>query len=366
MTELIKKTDETYSESSDAQLDESSTKQLSGVQRLLETGLLFFSVFAMFLMLALFSFDAADPGWAQTGYQTPVRNLGGAVGAYLSDLLLNLFGFIAYTLPFVVAIIGWLLFQKFHQLMQLDYLTLGLKLIGFIMFYLGVTSLASMNFDDVFYFSAGGILGDILSKTFLPYFSFVGSTLIFLMFSCAGFVLLTGFSWLNFIDNVGRYTISSVVFIQQLPKIIKEKFGVGEPSVKNNSADTPDKSAKFPEPDVAESSKDKPLKKELSIPFFNSSKNKEPQEPFVDINDLMDGPLEINVQEHVNDSEIAAAFAEVEKIDVADDNKQRGELATSSDASQVNLVPNDEEKFDGMPSIDLLVRSDKEKNPISQ
>lgn len=175
-SELVKNTEQDLG---DVNITNTKNSQLSGVQRLLETGLLFFSVFAMFIMLALFSFDPADPGWAQTGYQTPVRNLGGAVGAYLSDLLLNLFGFIAYSLPFIVAIIGWLLFQKFHQLMQLNYLTLALKLVGFFMFYLGVTSLASMNFDDIFYFSAGGILGDILSETLLPYFSFVGSTLVF-------------------------------------------------------------------------------------------------------------------------------------------------------------------------------------------
>ena len=73
-------------EKTDASFDALANKQLSGVQRLLEAGLLFFTVFAMFMMLALFSFDRADPGWAQTGYQTEVRNLGGAVGAYLSDL----------------------------------------------------------------------------------------------------------------------------------------------------------------------------------------------------------------------------------------------------------------------------------------
>ena len=180
-SELVKNTEQDLGEVNNAN---TKNTQLTGVQRLLETGLLFFSVFAMFIMLALFSFDPADPGWAQTGYQTPIRNLGGSVGAYLSDLLLNLFGFIAYSLPFIVAIVGWLLFQKFHQLMQLDYLTLALKLIGFLMFYLGITSLASMNFDDLFYFSAGGILGDVLSETLLPYFSFVGSTLVFVMFSC--------------------------------------------------------------------------------------------------------------------------------------------------------------------------------------
>jgi S-DNA-T family DNA segregation ATPase FtsK/SpoIIIE len=316
-------------------------------------------------MLALFSFDPADPGWAQTGYQTPVRNLGGAVGAYLSDLLLNLFGFIAYTLPFVVAIVGWLLFQKYHQLMQLDYLTIGLKLIGFIIFYLGITSLASMNFDDIYYFSAGGILGNVLSKTFLPYFSFVGSTLVFLMFSCAGFVLLTGFSWLNFIDNVGRHTITCGMFLIQLPQSIKHQFGTGELNDKDNV-----KAVSLEEKNDFESTNvKKTTKKRVSIPFISNNSSKEDnqsQEPFLDINDLMGGPLEINVQEHVDDSEITAAFAEVEKIKVADDQQQRSELVTSSDTNQVNLVPSSEEKFEGMPSIDLLDRADKAQNPINQ
>ena len=369
-SELVKNTEEDLGEVNTVYV---RGTQLSGVQRILETGLLFFSVFAMFIMLALFSFDPADPGWAQTGYQTPVRNLGGSVGAYLSDLLLNLFGFIAYSLPFIIAIIGWLLFQKFHQLMQLDYLTLALKLIGFLMLYLGITSLASMNFDDLFYFSAGGILGDVLSQTLLPYFSFVGSTLVFLMFCGAGFVLLTGFSWLNFIDNVGRYAIASVVFLQHLPSYIKDKFGVSEPTTENESENTEiDENVKVDEtaqqPPVAT-----PQKKKLAIPFLTSTAEKEqqPQEHFIDINDLMDGPLEIKVQEHVSDAEISAAFADVEKVEVADDNalenkKPTGELVNSTDTNQVNLLPTTAEKFSGMPSIDLLDRPDKAKNPINR
>lgn len=355
--EILKNSEQQLNESAS---NEPVNQQLTGVQRLLETGLLFFSMFAMFLMLALFSFDAADPGWAQTGYQTPVRNLGGAVGAYLSDLLLNLFGFLAYTLPFVVAIIGWLLFQKFHQLMQLDYLTLGLKLIGFLMFYLGITSLASMNFDDLFYFSAGGILGDVVSKTLLPYFSFVGSTLIFLMFTCAGFVLLTGFSWLHFIDNIGRYTIAGAVFIQHLPSYIKDKFGVA-----------PDQKVKAEPAEKAllVEANEKPAKPSLPEIIAPESTH-EVKEPFVDIEELMSGPIAGNVQEHVSDAEIAAAFADVEKITVADDiaadDYNTSEVVSSSDDSQVNLVVNEEEAFEGMPSIDLLDRADKAQNPINK
>jgi len=371
-SELVKNTEQDLGEVNNAN---TKNTQLTGVQRLLETGLLFFSVFAMFIMLALFSFDPADPGWAQTGYQTPIKNLGGSVGAYLSDLLLNLFGFIAYSLPFIVAIVGWLLFQKFHQLMQLDYLTLALKLIGFLMFYLGITSLASMNFDDLFYFSAGGILGDVLSETLLPYFSFVGSTLVFVMFSCAGFVLLTGFSWLNFIDNVGRYTIASVLFLQHIPGYIKDKFGVGDSPL--TDTDKSDSKGIDEEANIQIKPEDIPVttpkKKKLAIPFLASTTEKEDDTPehFIDINDLMDGPLEINVQEYVSDNEISAAFADIEKVVVADDNavvtkKPTGELVNSSDANQVNLVPSTEEQFSGMPSIDLLDRPDKAKNPINR
>ncbi|NQZ82762.1 MAG: DNA translocase FtsK 4TM domain-containing protein [Colwellia sp.] len=354
------------------------SSKLNGVQRLLEAGLLVSCVFAMFIMLALFSFDPADPGWAQTGYQTPVRNLGGAVGAYLSDLLLNLFGLIAYSLPFVVAILGWLLFQKYYRLMQLDYLTLGLKLIGFIMFYIGITSIASMNFDDVFYFSAGGILGDVLSNTLLPYFSFVGSTLLFLMFCGAGFVLLTGLSILRFIDLTGAYTITAAQYLITLPSILKQQFGTGadnneetnENTLSNKSTKTNKVSTKKApkQIDVIDLQQD-----ELSHAFSSisasqdqdiiaTSKNDMPfelddeLEPFVDISDLMGEPLAINVQEHVSAEEITAAFESVEKISVKESTTP---LIPSTSAEFVK-------KYKGMPSLDLLDRPDKAENPIKQ
>ena len=390
---------------SDVSLEALTNKQLTGVQRILEAGLLFFTVFAMFMMLALFSFDPADPGWAQTGYQTQVRNLGGAVGAYLSDLLLNLFGLIAYSLPFVIAIVGWLLFQRFHELMKLDYLTLGLKLIGFFMFYLGVTSLASMNFDDIFYFSAGGILGDVLSGTLLPYFSFVGSTLLFLLFTCAGFVLLTGFSWLKFIDSVGRYAIEGSLWLVNAPKLIKTHFGtseqdlddealgLGKSRITKNKTKVKDetlssepvsaKPAHSSQPSESMPSDSLPagmhaqtamieLPKSFSAHDEQESDHNaiaEKTEPFIDIAELMTELSAGNVQEHVSEKEITAAFAEVEKPNVGDDYHFPAtvvEQSITDDNGQVNLVPVEEGIAQGMPSIDLLDRPDKAKNPINQ
>ncbi|MFT5756912.1 MAG: S-DNA-T family DNA segregation ATPase FtsK/SpoIIIE [Alteromonadaceae bacterium] len=350
----------------------SQSSKLNGVQRLLEAGLLVSCVFAMFIMLALFSFDPADPGWAQTGYQTPVRNLGGAVGAYLSDLLLNLFGLIAYSLPFVIAIIGWLLFQKYYRLMQLDYLTLGLKFIGFIMFYIGITSIASMNFDDVFYFSAGGILGDVLSSTLLPYFSFVGSTLLFLTFCGAGFVLLTGFSLLRFIDLTGAYTITTAQYLLTVPAILKQQFDTSD-NENDKTADNlftqPSDTLTKEIPNKINDLMDQQDKlshafSSIAAPdeqdFIATSKNDvmyeldDELEPFVDISDLMGEPLGFNVQEHVSAEEIAAAFENVEAITVNES------AAIPKAATELS------KKYEGMPSLDLLDRPDKAENPISQ
>ena len=372
----------------------SPSPKLNGVQRLLEAGLLVSCVFAMFIMLALFSFDPADPGWSQTGYQTPVRNMGGAIGAYLSDLLLNLFGLVAYSLPFVIAITGWLLFQKYHRLIQLDYLTLGLKFIGFILFYIGITSIASMNFDDVFYFSAGGILGDVLSNSLLPYLSFVGSTLLFVTFCGSGFVLLTGVSLLKMIDRIGEYTIVALEYLIALPALIKYHLGTSaEPSpdekaqaigdseldLPNNFAaidnkvnkKTSDKTATdhyIPfdeEPEEVRQALEALSEEEHESLFAksedDSAYNNREQEPFVDIDELMGEPLAINVQEHVSDDEIAAAFEPVEKIVV-------DEPTTLHDKIYQQLE-NDkpaEPNYADMPSLELLDRADKVKNPIDQ
>jgi S-DNA-T family DNA segregation ATPase FtsK/SpoIIIE len=354
--------------------------KLNGVQRLLEAGLLVSFVFAMFIMLALFSFNPADPGWSQTGYQTPIRNLGGAVGAYLSDLLLNLFGFIAYSLPFVAAITGWLLFQKYHRLIQLDYLTLGLKFIGFILFYIGITSIASMNFDDVFYFSAGGIIGDVLSQTVLPYFSFVGSTLLFLTFLFSGFVLLTGFSLIAFIDKTGACTILFAQYLLTIPQKIKDYLAgfkaeklkqsrlIESNQKKEQSIVLPD----FADQQVENFHQDDSLaneNKELHH-AFNAINEEEHQdliapskndvsfdppediEHFVAIDDLIGEPIAFSVQEHVSEDEITAAFENVDPIIVEE---------------PIKLTPKRESTtYQGLPGFDLLDRPNRTQNPIDE
>ncbi|MDU0111918.1 DNA translocase FtsK 4TM domain-containing protein [Psychrosphaera aquimarina] len=181
---------------------------LNGFQRLLEAGLFIAGLIAIYILITLFTFDPADPSWSKTGNYELIKNGGGAFGAWLSDILLFTFGWLAFFVPVAVSLVGWLLFRKFHNLIEIDYLALGLRLIGIFLFIIGSSALSSINFDDIYYFSSGGIIGDVIAYLLLPVIGFSGSTLVLLVFVLIGITLMTGVSWIRVVDGLGKYTIA--------------------------------------------------------------------------------------------------------------------------------------------------------------
>lgn len=180
---------------------------MTGLQRILEVGLIVFGAFAVFLLLALASFHPADPSWSQTGYDGAIHNSAGAIGAWFADLLLFALGFVAYLIPFGFAIIGYMMFRQPHRLMELDYLAVGLRFVGLILTLVGASALASINFENIYSFSAGGVIGDVISSSLLPYFNLLGTTLLLLTFFCTGLTLVTGISWIWLADRLGEWVI---------------------------------------------------------------------------------------------------------------------------------------------------------------
>ena len=70
------------------------------------------SALALILLLALLSYHAHDPGFANTGEPGPVGNWVGPVGAWLSSFFLFLFGRPAYLFPVMLAYAGWLVHKE--------------------------------------------------------------------------------------------------------------------------------------------------------------------------------------------------------------------------------------------------------------
>jgi S-DNA-T family DNA segregation ATPase FtsK/SpoIIIE len=190
---------------------------LNGMQRLSEVGLILSFGFAAFMLLALMSFDPADPSWSQAGYQTTVHNYAGPKGAWIADILLFTFGWIAYLVPPLVAFAGYLLTRRAKALLDMDFLILGLRLIGLVLSFLCASAISSINFNDIFYFSSGGVVGDVVASMLMPNFNFIGTILLLLCGLSTGLTLATGISWVTVADELGALTMTLLLALYQAP-----------------------------------------------------------------------------------------------------------------------------------------------------
>ncbi|MGO2507995.1 MAG: DNA translocase FtsK 4TM domain-containing protein, partial [Vibrio hibernica] len=183
------------------------TKQkfrLNGSQRLKEGGFILGLLVAILMMVSLFSFDPADPSWSQTAWGGVVHNAGGYIGAWIADTLFFTFGSFAYPLPFIILGASWAFFRSRDEDESIDLLLWGTRLLGLVVMLLTSCGLADINFDDIWYFSSGGVVGDVLTSLAMPALNNLGSTLVFMFLWGAGFTLLTGISWLTIVENLGR------------------------------------------------------------------------------------------------------------------------------------------------------------------
>src|SRR5699024_7736754 len=68
-----------------------------------------------FLLAALLTYDATDPGWSRLGNGSPVHNMFGTPGAWFADVLLSLFGWLGFIFPWLVLYGGWLVFASIRR-----------------------------------------------------------------------------------------------------------------------------------------------------------------------------------------------------------------------------------------------------------
>jgi S-DNA-T family DNA segregation ATPase FtsK/SpoIIIE len=173
------------------------------VQRLFEACIIAIFASAIFLAIALISFYPSDPSWSQTAWQGVVGNYAGCFGAWLADILFFAFGFVAYASPFILAGVGYLIFWRPSPLRQVNFFTVGLRLLGFVIAFTSATALASANIDDFYYFSSGGLVGDIFASAVFEVFGLLGGTIMLLALFGCGITLFTGVSWVSVVEVLG-------------------------------------------------------------------------------------------------------------------------------------------------------------------
>ncbi len=171
-------------------------KRLNGWQRIKEALFIVGLMVALFTYVALLTYNSADPSWSQTAWDGPVKNAAGAMGAWLADTLFFMFGALAYLLPLALVLGTWVFLRHRDASEPLNYTILGTRILGLVVLFLTSCSLADLNFDDFWYFSSGGVVGDVVTGMVLPLFNVLGTTLVMMFLWAAGFTLFTGISCL--------------------------------------------------------------------------------------------------------------------------------------------------------------------------
>ena len=160
----------------------------------------------IYLALILGSYTRSDPGFSFTGTGAPIANRGGVVGAWLSDLMLYLFGLSAWWWVvggLVLLVVG------LRRVVQPDLASdhpRVLALLGF-----GLVLLASASLEAIRLWklsvtlplAPGGAFGESIGRALSRAFGFNGATLLLLAAFAIGCSLLFGMSWLKVMERIG-------------------------------------------------------------------------------------------------------------------------------------------------------------------
>lgn len=184
------------------------------MRRLKECGFIAFCALGFFLLIALVTYNASDPSWSKATSHPHSQNAAGLLGAWIADIILIFFGYVAYIFPLLVILFGYLALyaQKQHQK-----LTWSLHFLGLLFLVVSSCGLVDISFKSFAFHNmpgpSGGILGSLMTYLLVPKLSLSGSLLFFLAMFMIGVTVGTGISWIQLMELVGKSTLRGMFLL---------------------------------------------------------------------------------------------------------------------------------------------------------
>ena len=170
-----------------------------------EAGWILLLAIGVYLAIALGTYHQDDSGpFVSTGQ--PIANQGGALGAWLANGLLYVFGLAAW---WWVALAAWGILRLYPRIESWEIVnrrSLAVSLAGFALLLAASCTLASLrlhSLGDKLQFDPGGVLGDVLAGPATAGLGFTGATLVLIALLTAAFSVFSGLSWIRFAEKVG-------------------------------------------------------------------------------------------------------------------------------------------------------------------
>jgi len=178
----------------------------------------FFSYFliglSLYILVVLVSYNPSDSGFFNTNSSDAVFNLGGPLGAKISDFLFTLIGYSSYGLLIIGCIwSGQIIFlkNKYNSLAKVI-----VRLTSSIILLLSISSILEFYNSGI----AGGVTGKILFQFLSSSIGAVGALIFFVLFIIPSSANAFNFSWLIALQKLGELILMISASVLSISKLI--------------------------------------------------------------------------------------------------------------------------------------------------
>ena len=161
---------------------------------------------SVYVFLAIVSYSHLDPAWSFSGANAVTNNLVGESGALVADIVLFTFGWVAYALPLALLAGGLRLLRR--STAPWSWPVFGTRLLGWLTAAIAACVLVDLHVATTAQLPGdagpGGIVGDWLGSTGMPFLNWAGVTLVAVAVLMIGIQAALGYSWIRIAEGTGR------------------------------------------------------------------------------------------------------------------------------------------------------------------
>ena len=157
----------------------------------------FLIAFSLFIFIALVSYESSDPAFFNKSSSTTILNLGGPLGANISDFLFTIIGMGSYLILLIGCV--WALQTIFFQDLYNSKIKIFVRFISSLILLISFCSILEYYFVN----NAGGYLGKLIFTNLSGVLGFIGSLIFLVIFIIPASSLSFNFSWIEVLDFTG-------------------------------------------------------------------------------------------------------------------------------------------------------------------
>ena len=162
----------------------------------------FLIAFSLYIFISLVSYDATDSGFFNKNSNDVINNLGGPLGALISDLMITLIGFGSY----LVLLIGsvWAIQSLFIDDKYNSALKVLVRLASSFFIILSFCAVGAFYVSENF----GGVIGLNVLTFLSSLIGYIGTLIFLIVLTIPAMSFSFNFSWLKTIDVLGNLIIN--------------------------------------------------------------------------------------------------------------------------------------------------------------